>query len=278
MSATFTFTGTSSVLTSNFYPELELDPSYSYSCGLLEFTTYNSIPNVTQFNNKVYWSRKSITRRSFMPLDQPSKPKTKATKPIVQQPETIVQQPETIVQQPATIVDKEQDGYIAIPTGTYEFKDITTYLINAFKEKDISFEIEVNSKTLKTTVKSSVRLHFDRKDSIHRNFGFNDCVVQADSPKTSEKTVSITSLNTIVVECDIVNGSFTNGKPGHSIHEFSPNSDPGFKIVEIPKHIVYLPINRHKIQSIQVRVVDQDRNLVDFRGEKLTCRIHIRKD
>lgn len=66
MSVTLTFTGESSILTSDFYPELELDPTKSYSCGLLEFTTYNSIPNITRCNNKVYYSKHSIKQRAMV--------------------------------------------------------------------------------------------------------------------------------------------------------------------------------------------------------------------
>lgn len=275
MSATITFTGNSSVLTSNFYPELEFDPSCSYSCGLLEFMTYNSIPNVTELNNKVYYTHRKTVKTATVPSNalipgSGLKPKmAKGINKIVAVPEPSVEKEEETV---------TESGHISLPIGAYEFKDIASYLTNAFKEKGVSFKIEVSAITLKATVKSSAELFFDKKDSIHRNFGFNDCIIPANTPKTSDNTVSITTLNTIVIECDIVHGSFTNGKHGYSIHEFYPDIEHGFKIIEIPKHIVYLPLNRNTFQSIQISIVDQDRKPIDFRGEKISCRIHIRKD
>lgn len=245
MSATFTFTGNSSTLTSNFYPELEFDPAYSYSCGLLEFTAYNSIPNISNENNKLYFRTKSDLKKC-----------AKANK----------------------VATEKEVYYVSVSSGAYEFADIIEYLMKIFKECSISFDIAVDEKTLRTSVKSSVELLFNRDDSIHRIFGFNDCIIKQSTATTSEKTVSISSLNVIAVECDIVSGSYINGKPGHSIHEFSPSSNHGYKIVEVPKNIVYLPIDRNNIQSIQIRIVDQDRKLINFRGEKITCRIHIKRD
>lgn len=179
----------------------------------------------------------------------------------------------------AVKVTREKEAYfISLPPGAYEFTTITEYLIKAFKDCGLSFEIEVDVNTLKSKVKSSVELLFDRKDSIHHIFGFEDCVIKQNTTHISKNTVSISSLNTIAVECDIVNGSYTNGKPGHSIYEFSPSSGHGYKIAEVPKHVVYLPINRYRIQSMQIRIIDQDGELIDFRGEKITCRIHIKRD
>lgn len=247
--ATFTFTGNSSILTSHFYPELQFDRSHSYSCALLELTTYNSIPNITNANNKLYFkSEKSIKVSSMI----------------------------------TKLSETENIYYIAIPTGSYEFTHIISHINNAFKEANISFTISVDTKTLKSSIKTTVELLFDRIDSIHRKFGFNDQIIKASKSlgqlRTSENTVSITSLNTIAVECDICVGSYNNGEPGHSIYEFPINVEYGYKIVEVPKHIVYLPINRYSIPSIQIRIVDQDGQLIDLRGEKFTCRIHIKRD
>lgn len=55
MSRTFTLTGTSNILTSTYYPPIELNPNYSYGLGLVGFYSYNSIDNVHAGNNKFYY-------------------------------------------------------------------------------------------------------------------------------------------------------------------------------------------------------------------------------
>lgn len=58
-SLTVTFTGTSSVLQADFFPEISLDPNGSYCCALLDFSTYNSIPNIIQGKNNEFKYRKN---------------------------------------------------------------------------------------------------------------------------------------------------------------------------------------------------------------------------
>lgn len=55
-SITLTLTGNSSLLRTCFHPEIELNREYSYSCSLLDFYTYNSIPNIHENNNKFHYS------------------------------------------------------------------------------------------------------------------------------------------------------------------------------------------------------------------------------
>ena len=62
----------------------------------------------------------------------------------------------------------------------------------------------------------------------------------------------------------------------HAIHTLFPAVPPGYKIIEIPTQVIYLPITVHTIDNIQLRIVDQDGNFVNFRGEIITIRLHIK--
>lgn len=61
MSHTFTLKGTSHVLSANYYPPIELNPRHEYVLGLIALHTYNTIPNITEKNNKFYYDDKVIT-------------------------------------------------------------------------------------------------------------------------------------------------------------------------------------------------------------------------
>lgn len=54
-SFTLSFSGKGSILHSDYFPPIELKPHHEYVCGLVDFQTYNSIPNVTESNNKFYY-------------------------------------------------------------------------------------------------------------------------------------------------------------------------------------------------------------------------------
>lgn len=60
MSYTFTLKGTSNVLSANYYPPIELNPQHDYVLGLIALHTYNTIPNITEKNNKFYYDNKVI--------------------------------------------------------------------------------------------------------------------------------------------------------------------------------------------------------------------------
>ena len=56
MSMTVSLTGTSSVLSLDFYPPIELNPKLSYCIGLIGFNTFNAIPNIEEnVNDKFYY-------------------------------------------------------------------------------------------------------------------------------------------------------------------------------------------------------------------------------
>ena len=67
--------------------------------------------------------------------------------------------------------------------------------------------------------------------SIHATLGFNS---QTLSPgyHEGENPVNILSVNSILVHCDIISGSFLNGGREPVIYSFFPNVSPGEKIVE----------------------------------------------
>lgn len=58
---------------------------------------------------------------------------------------------------------------------------------------------------------------------------------------------------------------------------FFPQVEPGYKITEVPKSVLYLPINIRTIYNITVKIHDQEGRLVNFRGEEIIRRINKNK-
>ena len=93
----------------------------------------------------------------------------------------------------------------------------------------------------------------------------------------SENPVNILSINSILVNTDIISGSYVNGKTKNTIYSFFPKVSPGFKIVESPVNLVYLPVTLDTIDNIYVTIMNQDNQSLDLRNEKITIRFHIRE-
>lgn len=228
MSLTFTFTGTESTLSADFFPALELDSDSTWEIGLLNFESFNSIPNVEVGNNVFHFN----------------------------------------------------DGLrIVIPTGSYEVLDIADYLqMMLWKvDKKLHIELTPNINTLHAELKCNFPVDLTPDDSVGRLLGFRPVKLEADQELGTMRVTDIFKVNSILLNCNIVTGSYINGQPAHTIYQSYPSVGPGFKLIEEPSPVVYLPITKNTIDNITLQIADQDGRLVNFRGERITVRLHLRR-
>lgn len=177
------------------------------------------------------------------------------------------------------------NDFVEIPVGSYELSDISKFLNNYFdnlkkknpKKDSIHLRLEANLNTLKCELKSSVDIDFTKSNSIGRLLGFKPTILPKDVIHYSDFPVDIMRINMIRIECNIVTNSFSNGNMVHTIHSFYPTDPPGYKIVESPHNVIYLPINTHIIHNISIKIVDQYDRPVNFRKEVLCVTLHLRK-
>ena len=165
---------------------------------------------------------------------------------------------------------------IVIPTDSYEISDIQKYLQNILVKKGIEIHIKPNNNTLRSEVLCNREINFRKEDSIAYLLGFEPQILEANKVHKSNLPLSIIKVNCLKIECNITTGAYINDQKVHTIHEFFPVVPPGYKIVEVPSHVIYLPVAVKTINQIQLRIVDQDGNLVSFRGETITIRLHIK--
>ena len=85
------------------------------------------------------------------------------------------------------------------------------------------------------------------------------------------------SINSLRVASDIIGNSYSNGTTDNIIYSFFPNVSPGYKIVETPHNLIYLPLTTKTISKMDTKLVDQSGKLINLRGEELSIRFHIRE-
>ena len=101
---------------------------------------------------------------------------------------------------------------------------------------------------LNHVLEEDYQVDFNHQNSIAKVFGFT-------SPKytegfqESENVVNILSINSILVNIDIISGSHVNGTTRNTIYSFFPKVSSGYKIIKPPVNLVYLPITLDVIDS-----------------------------
>jgi len=216
-----------------------LEPSYEYEACLLSVDTYNSIPNIVEGKNNLF-----------------------------------------------KYFNGNQWKTISLKTGAYELDAINReikrqMILNADHADLIKISAEIS--TLRSIVNIyetagayQYKVSFE-EGTIGNLLGFTPGIL---SPgyNMSPNIVDIMPINTILVNIDIIQGSYINGNSSPAIYAFYPAVSPGYKIIERPSpSLIYFPLSRHNISRIRVWLTDQDGNIVDFRGETITIRIHIRR-
>jgi len=169
------------------------------------------------------------------------------------------------------------NDYFEIPSGSYEIQDINKYLQKQFDSKKIGFRLFANNNTLQSVIKSTTNIIF-KEGTIGSILGFKNQTINGDGhDHLSDYPAEIIKVNSLCIDCSIAEGSYLNGRPVHLIHQFFPNVPPGFKIIESPQNILYFPVTVKVIDKITIKIVDQNLDLVNFRKETITLRLHIKK-
>jgi len=143
---------------------------------------------------------------------------------------------------------------------------------------DESIKITANMSTLKSVLEISndFQVDFRVQNSISSVLGFQNQVFK-EGAHESESVVNILSMNSILMNVDVIEGSYVNGRTQNTIYSFFPDVEPGYKIVENLRNLVYLPVILDKINKMETVVTDQNGKQLNLRGENLTIRFHLKE-
>ena len=148
---------------------------------------------------------------------------------------------------------------VQIPEGSYDLIDIVETIKMAMKrneDNNESVKITANTNTLKRVLEIQGDFQVDLRvqNSISSVLGFHNQVYE-EGIHESQYVVNILSINSILVNVDVIRESYVNGRTQNTIYSFFPNVSSGYKIVENPWNLVYLPLILDKINKIDRKSV-----------------------
>jgi len=242
-SYTIMHTDTKSDFTFNLLPPIHLKQDTQYEAALLSINLYNSIPNITDENNKFKYSADNGKTWKIITLNRGS-------------------------YEIQAINDEIQRAMIT--NGDYDVDNKEFYIT-------LSADIPELKSVINITNRSYI-VDFNIENSIGPTLGFQAVTLHIGYNKSHE-IVDITKINLVLVNIDIISGSYVSGHQSPCIYSFDPYKvPPGYKLDDRPNpSLTYYPVNRTSINSLRIWLTDQNNKPVDVRGEKVTVKIQIRE-
>ena len=151
-----------------------------------------------------------------------------------------------------------------------------------FTESNYPFKIKPNFSTLGSIIEIDVgigrKIDFTPNDSTRDLLGFKPKVL-TEEYNLSEYPVDILSFDNIFLECNIAQGMIFRGKRSGVIHNWTMTVDPGYKYVERFYGGVqwYIMESKDIISSICFKLKNENGNLASFNGQSVTFRVSIKE-
>ena len=130
-------------------------------------------------------------------------------------------------------------GQNKIPEGSYEIDDINNTIQHEMEKRghhdpikeDYYINISANSNTLKSVyiLENGYQVDFNHQNSLAKVLGFTG-TKYTEGFHESENVINILSINSILVNIDIISGSYVNRTTKNTIYSFFPKVSPRYKI------------------------------------------------
>lgn len=211
----------------------------SYEVGLRSMVTYNSIPNISpEKKNNIFYMKE---------------------------------------------IGKVNGLVLTIPKGAYEVEDLIEYIKNDEEVKKIepNLSLKLNKNTLRVSMRTENSVIDipppDLGSAVLPILGFKYGRYEPKTLYIADTPVDIMPINTIRIRCNLIASNFDNLTRGdNTIYEFPLNAEVGEKIIERPNTVAYYTVITDTIYTLVLSIVDQDDNLVDFCGERISLSLEFR--
>src|SRR5436190_19973667 len=184
-SFTFSITDNKPVLRCTLDSALRLDPRRKWEAALLDFTTFNSIPNISENNNNIfhYYKQDPTVKEGTTSVSE-TEDKSESTPEVRERRKTEENTPHIL----ETVILK---------TGSYEIEHINKELQKSLGKENIS--LRANNSLLKCELKSRYYIDFSQEHSIGALLGYpsDTPILEPNKTHTSTNPVDIIKVNSL---------------------------------------------------------------------------------
>ena len=116
------------------------------------------------------------------------------------------------------IIYKNEEKGIELPSGSYEISAMNEYIQKEIKDHGLGnlLEIKANNNTLQCIIielkEDDLMVDFEGADTLKNLLGFNKSYISGIGLNEGTQLVNVTPLNSILVNCSVIEGSYLNGE------------------------------------------------------------------
>lgn len=276
------------------FPPIHLNPTREYEIACMKFSTYNTIPNITEENNRLQYSNRDGSVNHIFPVPEGCYTFESLTKHIN---EHISSDQLTFNYHPGT-------GRCTILCNDLKLRfDTSNNLLNAFGffesgevRGDFYHSDEADSRCVKLV--NNIYSELDNIDTIDTT-NILECAwklppsamllgkaVKLSGVRNTTQSIHsspypMTLHNPIFasIKCNLIRDSYKNNSHIKLLHSFLIPRDSYTVFTDEPTTPIYLPLNcaSNIINEIDLRVEDIEGNLINFGGSEFSIVLHIRQ-
>jgi len=173
---------------------------------------------------------------------------------------------------------------IHIDQGAYQIESIILFIKNrVWAKTKINptqlYKIRADSGSMRSKViifKETFQIDFSCKNSVGSIFGFNSLLkYQNEKEHVSENIVMVTTVTSILVHCNLINGGVINGIRSQILYEFSPDEEYGYLLDKEQAMPHYYNICEKRIDKIKVWFTDQNLQELNMNNEEVVLRLEL---
>ena len=238
---TFILSSTDSKFTKTVSPPINLETDRSYKAAVQSFSVYNAIRNV----------RKGINDTFRYSSDNGASYKN-----------------------------------ITIYPGSYNAQEI---IDDIYKQAGITstntieFIPDVKTNTIIMTLGTNYKVDFSVTHNLHKIFGFNEQLYSTGTTRSPNRP-QIIDFHTILVKTNLISGGYVSSidsdvlKQNNIIFSLPTFSVPtGSKLIERPQTLTWHPVIQKNIERVQIEVINEHGDPIDFGSEEISLVIVIRQ-
>jgi hypothetical protein len=172
--------------------------------------------------------------------------------------------------------------YVTIPDGNYTLSNINSVFqqaINSNGDVGTNISISSNFQTIKTNVLLSNGYCLDLTvGSLYVLLGFTSGVlISTQGVTASPNDGNITTVNTVLVHCNLITGNYYNGVNSDILYAFPPAYLPGSLIAITPLPVVFNRISQQSIYNIRLYITDDSNQILNLNSQPVTITLYLRQ-